>query len=76
MEITELIKKLETEFALPSATLKADTHFRDIPEWGSMHALIIIAIVDTEYGVTLNGEDLKRISTVDELYSVVKLKIA
>lgn len=74
MEINELISKLETEFALPEGTLKAHTGFRDIPEWGSMHALIIIALIDTDYGITLNGTDLKRALTVNDLFEIVKEK--
>ncbi len=74
MEIKDLIEKLETEFALPAETLKAETDFREIPEWGSMHALIIIAVVDTEFGVSLNGEDLRKASTLNDLYTIVKSK--
>lgn len=75
MEIQELIEKLETEFALPAQTLKAETDFREIPEWGSMHALIIIAVIDTEYGVSLNGEDLRKATTIKDLYTIVKEKL-
>jgi acyl carrier protein len=74
MDINYLIDKLETEFELPAKTLKAETDFRDIPEWGSMHALIIIAVVDTEFGITLNGEDMKKSSTINDLYNVIKSK--
>jgi acyl carrier protein len=72
----DLIDKLEVEFALPEGTLKADTGFRDIPEWGSMHALIIIAVVDTEYNVTLNGEDLRKAATIKDLYDIIQKKKA
>lgn len=72
MEITDFIQKLETEFEdVPKGTLTAQTSFRDMPEWSSMHALIIIALIDTEYGVTLNGDDLQSAVTVQDLYNII-----
>ncbi len=71
--IEEFIKTLETEFdELEPGTLQADTKFSDLDEWSSMHSLIIIALIDTEYEVTITGEDLMGISNVKELYDIVK----
>jgi len=76
MTIHELIDKIETEFDnIEPGTLKEDTSFRNLNEWSSMHALILIALVDTEYNVTLNGEDLRQISTVTDLYQLVKSRL-
>lgn len=72
MEIIELIKKIEIEFELPENSLSSDTSFRDLKEWSSMHALILIALVDIEYNVTITGEDLRGISTVSDLYNIIK----
>ena len=77
MEINEFIQRLETEFEdVPKGSLTANTGFRDIPEWSSMHALIIIALIDTEYGVTLNGEDLRSASTIGDLFNIVSRKVS
>ncbi len=66
------IKTLETEFdELPPGALKPDTKFTDLDEWSSMHALIIIALIDTEYQVTITGEDLMNVSNVEELYHII-----
>lgn len=67
------ISTLETEFdELAPGTLKPSTRFTDLDEWSSMHSLIIIALIDTEYGVTITGDDLMSISNVEELYQIVK----
>jgi acyl carrier protein len=72
MEITDFIIRLEAEFEdVPKGTLAPGTSFRDIPEWSSMHSLIIIALIDTEYGVTLNGEDLRSASTIQDLFNII-----
>lgn len=71
--IEEFIKTLETEFdELEPGTLQPQTKFTDLDEWSSMHSLIIIALIDTEYDVTITGEDLMGISNVEELYHIVK----
>lgn len=73
--IEEFIKTLETEFdELEPGTLKPETKFTDLDEWSSMHSLIIIALIDTEYGVTITGEDLMSIKKVEELYNIVKAR--
>ncbi len=73
--IDEFIKTLETEFdELEPGTLKPETKFTDLDEWSSMHSLIIIALIDTEYNVTITGEDLMGIKKVEELYNIVKAR--
>ncbi len=77
MDINNFIKTLETEFdELEPGTLMADTNFRDLDEWSSMHALIIIALIDTEYDVTITGDDLSSIETVSQLYALVETRVS
>lgn len=74
--IGEFISTLETEFdELEPGTLTPDTNFSDLDEWSSMHSLIIIALIDTEYEVTITGEDLMSINKVEELYDIVKSRM-
>jgi len=73
MVIEEFIKKLETEFEdVQPGVLNPKTNFREIDDWSSMYALIIIALIDLEYGVTVKGEDLIKIETIQELFDFVK----
>jgi acyl carrier protein len=77
MQLAEFVDKLEGEFEdLPKGTLKADTDYRTIKGWSSMHALIIIAFVDINFNMTLNGADLKATKTVSDLYNLVQQKRA
>lgn len=72
MNIEEFIARIEAEIEeLTPGSLKPDTQFRNIKEWSSMHALIIIALIDTEYNVTITGEDLRSCQTISDLYSQV-----
>ncbi|HYG50457.1 MAG TPA: acyl carrier protein, partial [Flavobacteriales bacterium] len=75
--IADFTSKLEKEFEdLEPGTLKPDTNMRQLPNWSSMHALIIIALIDTEYDVKITGEDLRKCNTVSDVYEVTKSRVA
>jgi acyl carrier protein len=76
MTVNEFIELLENEFEdIESGTLTASMNYRDIPDFSSMHALILIALVDSEFDVLLNGEDLKSVNTIEELFNLVQSRI-
>lgn len=76
MNLDEFVIKIEQEIEdLTPGTLTPDKDYREIEQWSSMYALILIAMIDTEYGVTLTGEDLKQSKTVRDLYEIVKSKM-
>lgn len=56
------------------STITMDTKFRDIEEWSSMMALMIIAMADEEMGVKLTGDDIRNSNTVNDLYNIVSSK--
>ena len=59
-----------------ASEFKAETSFRDIEEWSSLIGLSIIAMVDEEFEVALKAEDMKRATTIGELYEIVKEKLS
>jgi acyl carrier protein len=48
-----------------------DTVFKNLDEWDSMIALSIIAMMDEEYEITINGDDIKNANTIEDLYKLV-----
>ncbi len=75
MDLQEFTKALEAEFEdVEPGTVTPETHYRDIKNWSSMYALIIIAFIDANFDVTLNAAELKNTSTVNDLYSLVMSK--
>lgn len=48
-----------------------ETKYKDLDEWSSMMALIVIAFVDENYSISLTGDDFKNTSTVEDLYQLV-----
>lgn len=73
--VEEFVQKVEAEFDdLEPGTLLPDTKYRELEDWSSMHALVVIAFIDIEYGVTVKGEDLRSTETMRDIYHVVQSK--
>lgn len=67
---------LEQQFQKPiPGGLTADTRFRDLEEWTSLQALIVISSFNWDYGITISAEELRKAVTIDDLYSLVTQKI-
>ncbi|MFT4536373.1 MAG: acyl carrier protein [Saprospiraceae bacterium] len=76
MKIDDFIKLLEEEFEeeYPEG-VSPETNFRELPDWGSMQALIVTALVETEFEVTLTATDLKQLTTIEDLFNLVKSRM-
>jgi acyl carrier protein len=76
MDINDFINKIETEIdEFEEGSLKPGTNLRNTGAWTSMHALILIALIDTEYNVTITGEDLRTVTSIEDLYNIVKKRM-
>lgn len=75
MEILDFIEKFAEQFDDTDASeFTPDTEFKTLDEWSSLAALSIIAMVDDEYDVTINGNDVRNSETILDLYEIVKDK--
>jgi acyl carrier protein len=73
MKTNEFILGLAEELEL-EITLENTTNLKDLDEWDSMAAMVLIGYVSNEFGVTLNADDLKDITTVDSLMERIGLE--
>jgi acyl carrier protein len=72
MGIKEFIEKFAAQFDDTDASVfTAETKFREIAEWSSLSALSIIAMVDEEYDVEINGQDIRNCETITDLFNLV-----
>ncbi|WP_099290765.1 acyl carrier protein [Butyricimonas sp. Marseille-P3923] len=53
---------------------RPNTKFRELDEWSSLIALALISMIDEEYDVVLNGEDIREALTIEDLYNKVLAK--
>ncbi len=75
MTVGEFILKIEEEYdELEPGTLKPESNFRENFEWNSINALILIALVDAEFDVTITAEDITNAETVQDLYNNIIAK--
>jgi len=73
MDINQFIEKLEIEFEeVESGSMTPDTVFVEMKEWCSLYALIVMALVSTEFDIDLSGDDLLNISTVSDLFELIQ----
>lgn len=74
--IEDFIKNIEAEFEdLEPGKLKPESNFREAFEWNSINALILIALIKTEYNVPINAEDIQKSKTVNDIFEIVKSKM-
>ena len=57
------------------ALLKPETRFRELEGWTSLVALLVITMVDEEYGIVLPPEEMRKTQTIQELYELVESKL-
>lgn len=56
---------------LDASTLSLNTEFRDIEGYSSVTALMILSMVDEEFGVTLTGDEMRACRTIGDLFNLV-----
>ncbi len=76
MEMNDFIENFAAQFDDTELDeFKADTKIKELEEWSSLNALSVIAMVDDEYDVTLKGDDVKGVETIEDLYNLVKNRL-
>ena len=61
-------------YILETDEVKLETVLKDFEEWDSLSALSIIAMVDSDYGVTIFAKDIMKLKTVKDLFSYIQKK--
>lgn len=54
--------------------LNLNTIFKNLDEWDSMMALMLIAMVDEKYDKQINGSEIKECDTLEDLCNLIKSK--
>lgn len=76
MDINHFIQNFKTVFEDSDHQFVAGSLFKELPDWNSMHALHLVGMIDSEYGVEFTYTDLKGCKTVEDVYLIVKSRIA
>lgn len=75
MDLKEFISNFASQLdETDPSEINADTEFKALDEWSSLMALTIISMVDDEYDVSINGDDVRNAETIEDLFNIVKSK--
>ena len=64
----ELFKEV---FEMEDEEVKFNDNFRDLETWDSITHLSLIAMLDDEYDIQIEEEELKKLITVEDLFNKV-----
>jgi len=56
------------------SVISFNSKFKELDEWSSMIALMIIAMVDENYNTKITGADLRESETIEQLFERVLAK--
>jgi acyl carrier protein len=72
MDINFFIEQFVDQFDETDASeIAPDTDFKNLAEWSSLTALSVIAMVDGNFGVRINGDDIRSANTIIDLFQIV-----
>jgi acyl carrier protein len=76
IDVESFISNLERHLDLPAPSgLQSGTRPRDLPEWTSLQALILVASFDWDYGVTISADEFGQAESIADLYALVTGKM-
>jgi hypothetical protein len=58
----------------PVSAVGPDTEFKKLEEWSSIFALIVIAMVDSDYHKVLTAEDIRSAHSLSDLFNIIQSK--
>lgn len=75
MEIKEFIGYFAEQFYnTERSEFKPETVFHDLDEFTSVTALSIVLMIDEEYGVSIDANEMAAAVTIEDLFNTVKAK--
>jgi acyl carrier protein len=74
MDIQLFIQNVTDQFDEINVELTPETNFRQVEGWTSLVALLVITMVDEEYGIVLPPEEMRKTNTIQELFDLVASK--
>lgn len=66
MDLREKLAKMEEIMELEEGVLKETDTLGDYDEWDSIAMLSFIAMMDSDFGKTVNGEEVRKFVTVQD----------
>ncbi len=76
IEVQHFIENLERHLTtVAPGHLHSETCLRDLQEWDSLQALVVVASFDWDYGVTISADEFAGTRTIRDLHALVTQKL-
>lgn len=56
-------------------TISSSTLFKDLEDWDSLTNLSLMVMVDSDFNVKLNADEIKNCNTISDLFNTIRSKI-
>ena len=70
----EFLEKLKEALEIEDRELSINDKFREYPEWDSLAFLSVIAMIDEEYDVIIEGKDFRNLETVSDIINAINVR--
>lgn len=72
MDTQKFIESFKDAVEIEDRDLALTDKFREYPEWNSLAFLSVIAMIDDEYDVIIEGKDFKTLETLQDIVDVIE----
>jgi acyl carrier protein len=71
MKKSEFLALIDDILEEPAGTVRPDQVLKDLPAWDSLAMVSFIAVVNGQFGLTLQAEKLTKAESVEDLLALV-----
>lgn len=68
----EFLKLFKETLEIEDMDINLDTVFRDLENWDSLTFLSVLAMIDEEYDVVIEGNNFQELQTIEDLIKEIK----
>ena len=68
----EFLEKFKEALEIEDRDLNLSDKVREYEEWDSLAFLSVIAMIDEEYDVLIEGKDFKKLQTIGDVWNAIK----
>ena len=73
---TKFIELFKETLEIENRELNITDKFREYPEWDSLAFLSVIAMIDEEFDIVIEGNDFKKLITVGDLIEEIGKRVS
>lgn len=74
MNESEFINFFKNQLIDETIPVSLQTSLRDIPDWDSLSAMLLISNLLDEYAIEISATDLQNCNTLSDIYTLIGLK--